>query len=97
MMNLKNKFNIFLKELKLTNKSNILKFIKELIINVFIIIFLKTPLVLLRELILNYFNKISSANILGNIYYWLFEILYILFAILIIRNWIIKWKNTINN
>lgn len=64
--------------------------IKSIVVLLLILCVCKTPLVLIRDLVVDYFNNMNIENILGNIFYWLFEILYILFVILMIRNWLIK-------
>lgn len=64
--------------------------LKSFIVWLLVFIFFKIPVVLVRDLVVDYFNKKSSPNILGNIFFYMFEILYILLFVLLIKNWIKK-------
>lgn len=97
MNELKNSLNNLIIILKSKNSKKKLIIVKDSLIYILILCFLKTPLVLIRDLVVDYFNNMDIENILGTIFYWLFEILYILFIILMIRNWLIRKFSTINN
>lgn len=97
MNELKNSLNNLIIILKGKNSKKKLVIVKDSLIYILILCFFKTPLVLIRDLVVDYFNNMNIENTLGNIFYWLFEILYILFVILMIRNWLIRKFSTINN
>lgn len=89
---LKQFFDIF----KSKNQKLIGALIKEMLIYSLMLCFFKIPFTLCSNIVVDYFYKISNENILGQIFYWLFEILYILFIILLIKYWLLKKFGTVN-
>lgn len=87
------KYWIYLKE-----KNNKEKFIitRDLIIYIFFLLFTKTPFILVRDIVIDYFNSKSSVNILGNIFFYMFELLYILLFIFMLKKWFTKKFSTEN-
>lgn len=97
MIELKNSLNNLMTIMKSTNSKKKIIIVKDFLIYVLILCFLKTPFILIRDVVVDYFSNMNVGNILARLFYWSFEILYILFTILMIRNWLIKKFSTNNN
>ncbi len=93
-----NEIKISLKKLLEVYKSKDSKKIfiatKDLIIFILVLCFLKIPFIFFRDMVVDYFNKMNMENILSSLFYWLFEVLYLLFVILILKKWLIKKYGT---
>ena len=47
--------------------------VKDILIFGLILCFLKLPFVMFRDIVVDYFNKISMDGFLGVLFYWLFD------------------------
>lgn len=90
MNELKYSIKQFLNVYKSKDSKKIIKVTKNLIIYVLVLCLLKLPFIFCRDISVDYFNKMNVKNILDSILYYLFELLYILFIILMLRNWLLK-------
>lgn len=97
MNDFKNSFSNFWNIIKGNKNKEKIKILKELAIYILILIFLKTPLIMFRDLVTDYFNSKSSVNILGIIFFYMFELLYILLFIFMLKKWFTKKFSTQNN
>lgn len=72
------------------DKKKFLRVTKELVVYILVLCLLKLPFILCRDVVVDYFNKMNVKSTLGFVFYWLFEILYILFILLMLKTWLIK-------
>lgn len=85
-----NFMNNFINVYKSKDYKKIFKTTGNLIIILLILCILKLPFIFLRDQCIDYFYQNASNKVMSNIFYYLFEILYILFFIVGLRGWLKK-------
>ena len=90
-----NKVSYLFLKLRNMSKKDLFLLIVKILIWGMVIIFMKVPILLLRIITLDIVYKIFENLIIANLFYWLYELLYYLIAIVTIKNNF--FKNTANN
>lgn len=87
-----NKLVKLIKRFYRLNLKEKLVLLKKLAFLLVLIIFIKTPIILLRDVFLDLIYEIFESLVISKIFYWAFELLYYLMVLFVIKQFLLENK-----